>query len=222
MSGRPGYLLLLIFGALLVRVAAGGRLVAYVRPANRPYVLAAGAVVAVLGVMLWLAPRQLVHRPSRLGGLLLVPIIALVFVAPPTQGALVGHRRTGAPGRSAGIAAALRGPEPIALRLAEVVQRASWAPASLHAHVLRVIGFVSSQQPGVIMLGRLSITCCAADAQEDDIEVRVGTRTNGDYARGQWLTVTGRYAGLAPGQRFVPVLAATSVAATDAPANPYG
>ena len=219
MSSRPGFLLLLTFGALLVRVAAGDRLVAYVRPANRPYVLAAGAVVAVLGVILWLAPRRPVHRPSRLDCLLLVPIIALVFVAPPSQGALVGHRREGAPARSAGIAEALRGPDPITLRLAEVVQRASWAPGSLRGHRLRVTGFVSSRQPGVIILGRLSITCCAADAQEDDIEVR---GTDGRYPRRQWLTVTGRFAGLAPGRRFVPVLMATSVAATDAPANPYG
>jgi uncharacterized repeat protein (TIGR03943 family) len=221
MTKRLGFLVLLAFGVVITRVASADRLVAYVRPASRPYVLAAGLLVTAFGICLWLTPVRIATPPPSVGWLLLVPIVALVGVAPPTDGALTGHRRQGAPARPADTTVALRGTEPIPMPLAEVVQRASWAIGSLRGHRLRVLGFVAGRHGRAVVLGRLSITCCAADAQEDDVEVRGPPVTSTAYALGEWLLVTATFTELSPENRFEPVLSAATVEAVEAPRNPY-
>lgn len=223
MRTRRGPPLLAMFGAVLVRLAASDRLLFYVKPSSRPHVVAAGAVLLVVGSIHWLcaAPNHGRSMP-RSGWLVLLPVLAIAMVAPPPQGVLVGSPRGGPPGRPGGVVEMLHGPEPVAMQLSELVVRAAWAPATLRGHVLRVLGFVASRHADALTLARLSITCCAADAQRDDIEVRLGDGVRAPpVPAGSWLEITGRFAGVSRRNEFIPVLVATGISAAAAPANPY-
>ena len=220
-SAGPGALGM--FGVVLLRLGTTDRLTAFVRPASRPYVVAAGVVLVVIGGAAWLStPHRGTRAPtSRIGWLALAPVLALALVTPPPQGAVIGIRRSAAPPRAPGVVDTLRGPEPITLRLSELVARAVWGPRTLRGHRLRVIGFVrpTSASAG-FTLARLSITCCAADAQEDDVEVRMASRSPPPPAGG-WVVVVGWFAGVSTSDRFVPEVLAASVSTVRAPANPY-
>lgn len=221
MSGHVRFLVLAAFGVMLVRVALSDLLYDYVGASSRPYVLVAGAVLATMGTVLWLVPVGSAPAAPASGWLVLAPIVALMLVPPPSEGALVGHHRHGAPPRGAAIVSELHGPDPVSLSVAAFVQRAVWAPRSLRGHVVRLVGFVADTRARTVVLARLSITCCAADAQQDDVDVRVGVGFAPDYARGEWLSVLGRYAGPSATDRFVPMLAAAEVASVATPPDPY-
>ncbi|HKC29373.1 MAG TPA: TIGR03943 family protein, partial [Jatrophihabitans sp.] len=207
MTTRRAPPLLAIFGAVLLRLGGSDRLLFYVRPSTRPYVVAAGAVLLVVGLAGWLgAPSRRCSRTPWAGWLILVPVLAVAAVVPPPQGVLVGSPRDGPPSRSDDATEALRGTDPVTLKLSEFVVRATWAPATLRGRVLRVLGFVAGRRSGAFTLARLSITCCAADAQRDDIEARLGDGVRAPPA-GTWVQVTGRFTGMSRRNRFVPVLA---------------
>jgi uncharacterized repeat protein (TIGR03943 family) len=221
---RRPTLLLALYGLALLRIGTSDRLLFYVRPATRSYVLAAGATLAVVGGAHWL--RVGTSRPhdsaSPTGWLVLAPVLALSLVPPPTDGAVTGVSRTAPPKRSASVLKPLPQGELVGLHLAEVVQRAAWGPSTLRGRRLRVIGFVAHLGERRYAVARLSITCCAADAQQDEIDVRLAPgRQPPPVHPDQWVAVTGRFVGMSAGESFVPVLVATSIAGVPAPANPY-
>lgn len=222
MRARDGYAALAVFGLVLLRIAASDRLLLYVRPATRPYVLATGVAVALAGAAAWLTATEPRLRSPRVAVLLVAPVLAVVLVPPPSDGALVGTPRAGPPTRPDAALAPLRGPDPVAMDVAVLVQRAVWAPHSLVGHRLRVLGFVTAQRTGGLTIARLSITCCAADAQQDDVEVRVpaGAGTS-PVPSDRWISVIGRFVGMSARNRFLPLLIASKLDAVAAPADPY-
>jgi uncharacterized repeat protein (TIGR03943 family) len=216
---RP--IVVLTFAAALMRVATSNRLLLYVRPTSRPYIVLAGLVLALIGAIGVVAPQQWLRdtRRSRAGWFVVAPIVTLVLVSPPQGGvAAPGHRP--APPPQPHTSLALPGPDPTSITVASVVQRAAWAPTSMKGHLLRILGFVASRNAGGFVLARLSITCCAADAQEDDLVVRLPA-TTAPPETGRWVTVTGRFAEMSSSDQFEPVVDATQVEFAAAPADPY-
>ncbi|MBE7187915.1 TIGR03943 family protein [Jatrophihabitans endophyticus] len=210
---------LLVLGAVLVRLAVGSGLASYVRPGTRPLVLAAGGVLCLAG-----AASGVLRRPpagaSRAGWLLLAPVLTIAIVAPPALGVLTAGRPPVAPPRPSSGFPALPASGPVDIPLSDVVLRTVWhAGKALRDRTLRVIGFVARTTANGFVLARLVITCCAADARPYDIDVA-------DTARapppGRWVTVTGRYLGASSAGAVVPALRASRVVPIAQPANPYG
>ena len=69
-----------------------------------------------------------------------------------------------------------------------------------------------------LLLARLVITCCAADARPIEIGIQTAAPTP---PVDSWVTVTGTYAGSYPGYTYLPVLKASTVTPVPEPANPY-
>lgn len=138
---------------------------------------------------------------------------------------------------AAGVDCGFRGPRPTAARqpahalvplpvsgvvslgLSEIVIRSAWDHRrSLRGHRLRVVGFVRARTREGFILTRLAITCCAADAERNDLEVQT---TRPVPAQGTWMEVTGRFMGISTALPYTPVLVATDARAIAEPADPY-
>jgi uncharacterized repeat protein (TIGR03943 family) len=240
MSGRTQSFLLLLFGAALIRLAAGDALLRYVRPVARPWVLIAG--IGVVGLALWSLVAGWRHGDdasategtdpptptdahghsavSRAAWLVLAPVVAILVVSPPALGAFSAARQPATVAKPNDIAfPPLPAGDPVPDKLIDFAARSLWdSGRTLTGRTISLTGFVLGPASGGFTIARLVITCCAADARPIDIGI--------DWARAsppkdQWVTITGRYAGVSPTDATLPMLRATAVQAIAAPANPY-
>ena len=224
MTGRVQAAVLMVLGAVLVRLACSSELASYVRPGTRPLVLAAGAVLGLVGALTARpgpASRAGSQAPAtRAAWLLLAPVLSIAIVAPPALGVLTASRPPVAPPRPSSGFTALPGSGTVTIRLSDIVLRTVWhAGSTLQGRTLRVIGFVARTTGHGFVLARLVITCCAADARPYDIDI---TELPRPPPPGQWVAVTGRYLGASAAGAVVPAMRAAEVAPISQPAVPYG
>jgi uncharacterized repeat protein (TIGR03943 family) len=218
----------MLVGAVLLRLSATGIYRRYVRVGMGPWLMIAGAVLGVLGLLTLV--RALRHQAvvdahghgsaeERVGWLLLVPIAALLLVAPPTLGSYGVNR-----GAAVDVRAGARQFEPLAqsaaprpMTLLEFGQRAfDHDGGSMGGVTVELTGFVVETDATGFRLARYQIACCAADAAP--VIVRVVSVEGGRPARDQWVTVAGTFH---PGGVNVPELAATSLTTIATPNDPY-
>jgi uncharacterized repeat protein (TIGR03943 family) len=221
----------LLVGAVVLRLTVTDTYRRYVRPEMGRWLLIAGIVIIVLGVVTLVQALRRARPPEAhghddehahgigVGWLLLAPIAALLLVAPPTLGAY-GVERAGTVNIRPGPAIFDRltpGDGPKSMTLLEFVERGfEHGGASFNGVPVRLTGFVAGTEEGGFRLARYQIACCAADATPVVVKV-VGT--SGSPPRDdQWVTVTGTFE---PGGGELPRLAATTVAEIPAPADPY-
>jgi uncharacterized repeat protein (TIGR03943 family) len=218
----------LLIGAVLLRLTFTDTYSRYVRVGMGPWLAVAGFAVFLLGLATLIRALRRPsaagagahdHRSDRVGWLLLVPIAALLLVAPPTLGSYgVGRGATVDVRAGAPVFHDLRADaEPIPMTLLEFGQRAfERGGTSFNGAEIELTGFVAEAGEAGFELARYQIACCAADATP--VVVRV-TGVFGDVpARDRWVTVTGLFQ---PGGDPVPQLAATSVVAIAPPNDPY-
>lgn len=236
--------LLLLVGGALVRISVDDTFLRYVKGWMRPGLLAAGAVLVVLGlVSLW--REHLARRPAaspidpelivdehghdddhgpRVAWLLLLPVLAIFLVAPPALGSYTAARSSAAaaPAEPESEFAPLPAGDPVTTTLTEYATRAIWDRGrSLEGRRIRMVGFVTPRPGGGFYLTRITITCCAADARPIRIAVQGGERT---FPADTWVAVTGTYGGQDEAAKTVdqvPVIRAESVDAVKAPPEPY-
>jgi uncharacterized repeat protein (TIGR03943 family) len=198
--------IILILGVVALRLGLTDAHLAYIQPAMGPALTAAGAVLAVLGGVILLRTGLGPHDRSdghghehgggsRIGWLLLAPILAVTVVAPSPLGAFAATR---APA-TLPILDRDFGPLPaptdgaVDLPLTEFVGRAVHGQGqSLRGVPVRLVGFAAPDAGGVeLLLTRFVISCCAADARA----VRVTLRGTGNPrpAPDTWLEVTGTW-----------------------------
>jgi uncharacterized repeat protein (TIGR03943 family) len=219
----------LLAGAVLLRLTLTGAYTRYVRVGMGPWLAVAGAVAAALGAVIVIRAVRRVpsadghgHDESgtaRAGWLLLLPIAALLLVAPPPLGSYGVDRgaavevRAGAPVFDPLPA----GSNPIPMTLLEYAQRVvEHEGASLAGTTVELTGFVAGAEEDGFRLARFQIACCAADAVP--VVVRV-VGVSGDLpARDAWVMVTGRFE---PTGGWPPQLLATSVKSIPTPEEPY-
>jgi uncharacterized repeat protein (TIGR03943 family) len=228
--------MLLLVGVSIAMITASGAFTRYVKPALLPWLIATAvllivlAFTAIIGDIRRGGPRphgddDHTHR-GRIGWLLLIPIVVLIFVAPP---ALQPGRST----PSVSVAAnnlsyqefpaipAGRAPE---VSLPDVMLRAvNDKSGSLQNRLITVTGFVLHETDGVD-LGRIVIICCAADAQLARLHLRgADTAVAAHLADNTWARVEGVVTPAArqPNTAPIPTLTATAVVPVDAPPNPY-
>jgi uncharacterized repeat protein (TIGR03943 family) len=232
--------LLLLVGGTLIKIAADGSYVRYVKPGLLQYLVASGLVIVVLAVAAIAADVRRGqaaddghadgHRHStRPYWMLLVPAAVILFVAPPalgvsSVGSSTAPQTMTAPEKSAfpplpdGAA-----PE---LSLLDVIGRAARdSTGSLDGREITTTGFVVvTADNGEFDLARVLITCCAADARTIRVHLdgNVGGNLDG-IPEGTWLSVTGVVVpGSADaGTNYTPTLTVTNVVRIPAPANTY-
>jgi uncharacterized repeat protein (TIGR03943 family) len=166
------------------------------------------------------------HGPG-VAWLLVLPLLALLLIAPPPLGAFAAGRQSARPPVTTQtsyppLPAVEEGAVP--LTMTEYVFRALYdADRSLEGAKIRLSGFVTpTEEPGTYLLTRFTMNCCAADATAVSVEIL------GDGARpaDSWLEVEGAWEprpGVEPGTPTTepPLLRASSVRPIEAPVQPY-
>ncbi|GAA1912503.1 TIGR03943 family putative permease subunit [Streptantibioticus ferralitis] len=235
--------LLVLFGATVLRISLfSDDYLRYVRTTQRPYLIAAGAVLVLLGVVSAVVamgalvrgdtsggehPAGHDHRHSGHGGpriawLLTLPVLAVFLIAPPALGSYTAGRSDNAapkPTADSGFPPLAAG-DPLAMPLADFDSRAVWDKShSLKGRRVKLTGFVTPEKGGGWFVTRLYISCCAADAQTYKVEVR-GTDAPPANA---WVEVTGVWQpnGQAGRDDAVPALTAQRVTRIQQPRDPY-
>ncbi|MDQ2880277.1 MAG: TIGR03943 family protein [Actinomycetota bacterium] len=224
-------ILLLLLGGALCKIAWNGSYLRYVKPSVLPFLVSAGVVILALGLISIgrdvLAGRDAADQHDHAGRspwLLVLPVLAIFLVAPPALGAdtVARSARTLAPHQpSVRFPALPAGPAP-ALPMSDFVTRAAWDDAgSVNGRQVRLVGFIV-HGGNTTYLGRLVISCCAADATP--VKVRLEGRTGLAYLpQDSWYEVRGQ---VVPGSarsntRFTPTLTVSDLHPIPTPREPY-
>lgn len=160
------------------------------------------------------------HMP-RTAWLLALPLLVLTLVTPPSLGAYAAARGTQAsidapddalpplPGE-------VRGAVP--LTMTEYVTRSLYAPESLSGQRLRLTGFAIPQDDGGWAVGRVALSCCAADGRAIQVRVEGSPAPPTDA----WVEVEGRFTDpVEDGSRRTARLDATAVTPVEPPEQQY-
>jgi len=164
-----------------------------------------------------------VHREPRISWLLVLPLLALILVAPPALGSYSAMRTGTALQQPYGYDN-LPAAGPLRLSVVDYASRAVYQHGrTLDGRQIKVTGFVALDHAGTPYLVRMALNCCAADAQP--VKIGLTGKVPPVLQPDKWLEVTGTYTtrevkdpvnnGPIP---FLQVSSATPVAT---PADPY-
>lgn len=228
--------MLALVGATVLRLSLTDMMLSYVRPGMRPFLLASGVALVILGLLSVLVdarePSSATdagevsedhgHGAPRAAWLLVVPVFLVFVVAPPALGAFAADRVPSAlPQQGEWTMDPLPPGDPVVLALEDYGYRATWDEGgTLTDRTVELTGFVTpAEEYDGWYLNRLQLNCCAADARVTRVLV---TGVQPPPLDG-WATVVGTYADpLEAGtDNPVPVVAAESAVAVEAPRNPY-
>lgn len=225
--------LLVLLGGALCKIAWNGSYLRYVKPSLLPYLVSAGVVILALGVISIVRDIHAGHgaavdhhdHTGRSPWLLVLPVLAIILVAPPALGSDTVSRsdRGAAPHRPAVRYPPLpAGPVP-ALPLSEFVTRAVWdGEGSLDGREVRLVGFIAHGNAETTYLARLVMTCCAADVTP--VKVRLTGRSDlPKLPQDTWLEVRGHLlpGSARPATHFIPTLTVTDLHPIPTPSEPY-
>lgn len=205
-SAAQGIVLLLLGGATL-RVSLTDAYLRYVKEGLRPFLLAAGVALLVMAVVtLWaeiVRPDRTAdpdggaghgHRHPLVSWLLLVPVLALLLVAPPALGSEAATRNGTAlsAAQSGSDFPALPAGDPVRISVLDYASRAVFEKGrSLGDRRVLLAGFVVIGRDGEPYLARMVLACCAADAQP--VKVALAGAVPPDVTTDTWVEVVGRY-----------------------------
>jgi putative membrane protein len=131
------------------------------------------------------------HREPRISWLLVLPLLALILVAPPALGSYSAMRTGTALQKPFGYAALPAG-DPLPLSLVDYAGRAAYDHGrSLDGRQVKITGFVALDRSGTPYLVRMALNCCAADAQP--VKIGLTGRIPPVLQPDSWLEVTGTY-----------------------------
>jgi uncharacterized repeat protein (TIGR03943 family) len=235
-----------LLGATLLHAGSTDLYLRYVKSGLRPLLLLSGAVLIAAAVAtVWYERRAAredheddpepeheheperehshPHREPRVSWLLVLPLLALVLVAPPALGSYSALRTGTALQQPYGYEE-LPATGPIRLGVADYAGRAVYDQGRhLKGRELKVTGFVAVDRAGRPYLVRMALNCCAADAQPVKVAL---TGTIPPVLRPDaWLEVTGGYTP----ERMkdpvndgpIPYLKVTSARPVATPTDPY-
>ncbi|MEU5770280.1 TIGR03943 family protein [Streptomyces asoensis] len=131
------------------------------------------------------------HREPRVSWLLVLPLLALILVAPPALGSY-SATRTGTALQEPLAYPALPAQDPLPLSVVDYAGRAVYDHGrTLAGREVRLTGFVALDHDGTPYLVRMALNCCAADAQP--VKVGLTGAIPPVLQPDTWLTVTGTY-----------------------------
>jgi uncharacterized repeat protein (TIGR03943 family) len=234
----PAVLTLLV-GAAVLRISLFSALyLRYVQSGLRPYLVASGVLLVLLGVAAGVRAAREVpdedearhdHRHEhthttgpRRAWLLAVPATALLLFPPPALGSYSAARED-AQRAAQGVGAfpALPTGDPVNLSVAAFTSRAIYdSERSLKGRTVRLTGFVTQGNDGAWYVTRLLVSCCVADATTSKVQVRGADAPATDT----WVTVTGVWhpkGRLGSTAAWPPLLDAKTVKKVHEPSDPY-
>ncbi|MFF8485487.1 TIGR03943 family putative permease subunit [Streptomyces antibioticus] len=224
---------LFLLGAALLHAGTTDLYLRYVKSGLRPLVLAAGAVLIVTALAtVWYERRRAkaqgtegahVHPEPRVSWLLVLPLLALILVAPPALGSY-SATRTGTALQEPLAYPPLPATGPLRLSLVDYAGRAVYDHGrTLAGREVEVTGFVALDHDGTPYLIRMALNCCAADAQP--VKVALTGRIPPVLQPDTWLTVTGTYTPRRTEDPVnggpIPFLKVTAAEPVKAPRDPY-
>jgi putative membrane protein len=199
---------MLIVGGAVLRASLTDLYLRYVRAGLRPFLLVAGVVLIVAGLATlwyeWRAARAAkgkqpgqdghghgrAHREPRIAWLLVLPVLALIVVAPPALGSYAADQTGTALQRPPGFAPLPAG-DPLPLSVVDYAGRAVYDSGhSLDGRRVEIAGFISLGRGGPYLV-RMVLSCCAADALP--IKVGLTGQLPAALRSDAWFQVTGTY-----------------------------
>ena len=179
---------LFLIGGAVLQAGFTDLYLRYVKAGLRPFLIAAGVVLIVAAVATRLVraarPRRTrerpepstgpsthdghghAHREPRVAWLLVLPVLALMLVAPPALGSYSASRTGTALQTSRRASPTLPAGDPLRLSVVDYAGRAVYDQGrSLDDRRIKVTGFVALDGDGAPYLARMILNCCAADAQ---------------------------------------------------------
>ncbi|WP_328676800.1 TIGR03943 family protein [Streptomyces sp. NBC_00322] len=182
----------------------------YVKAGLRPLLLVAGIVLIVAAIATvwyeWRRPRATeenqpgrehhdrrghAHREPRISWLLVLPLFALILVAPPALGSYSAMRTGTALQKPWGFSALPAG-DPLPLGVVDYAGRAVYDHGrALADRQIKITGFITLDRNGAPYLTRMVLNCCAADAQP--VKIGLTGQIPPVLAPDTWLEVTGTY-----------------------------
>nr|WP_237500877.1 TIGR03943 family protein [Streptomyces sp. SID8381] len=163
------------------------------------------------------------HREPRVAWLLLLPLFALILVAPPALGSYSAVRSGTALQPPYGYASLPPG-DPLRLSVVDYATRAIYDHGrTLAGRRVQVTGFVALEGDGTPYLVRMALNCCAADAQP--VKIALTGRVPPVLEPDTWLRVTGVYTARRTRDPVndgpIPYLEVTAAQPVPTPADPY-
>lgn len=229
--------ILFVLGAALLHAGLTDLYLRYVKAGLRPLVLAAGVVLIVTAVATawyeWRAgakekgreseESEHVHREPRVSWLLVLPLFALILVAPPALGSY-SAMRTGTALQQAYGYQKLPASGPLRLGLADYAGRAVYEHGKgLTGRQITITGFVALDHSGAPYLVRMALNCCAADAQP--VKIGLTGQVPPVLKPDGWLQVTGTYTPKRTKDTVnggpIPYLQVTTAKPVSTPSDPY-
>ncbi|MFJ1731070.1 TIGR03943 family putative permease subunit [Streptomyces sp. NPDC088254] len=223
---------LFLLGATLLHAGATDLYLRYVKAGLQPLLLASGAVLVAtaLATAWYERGRQrgaehsgAAHREPRIAWLLLLPLLALILVAPPALGSY-SATRTGTALQEPPAYAALPPTGPLRLSVVDYATRAAYDHGrTLTGRRIEITGFLALDADGTPYLVRMALNCCAADAQP--VKIGLTGRIPPVLQPDTWLRVTGVYTPRLSRDPVndgpIPWFEATTVTPTTQPRDPY-
>ncbi|MFE9677422.1 TIGR03943 family putative permease subunit [Streptomyces sp. NPDC006259] len=197
---------LFLLGAGLLHAGTTDLYLRYVKAGLRPLLLAAGAVlIATALATAWYerratrrerssgatAAKATAHPEPRISWLLVLPLLALILVAPPALGSY-SATRTGTALQEPLAYPALPAADPLRLSVVDYAGRAVYDDGrTLTGRRIQLTGFLALDHDGTPYLVRMALNCCAADAQP--VKVGLTGRIPPVLQPDTWLEITGTY-----------------------------
>ncbi|MFJ3775306.1 TIGR03943 family putative permease subunit [Streptomyces sp. NPDC090075] len=231
-----------LVGAALLHAGGTDLYLRYVKAGLRPLVLAAGVVLIVSALATaWYEWRRgrtgspsrtedahtdthtHAHPEPRISWLLVLPLLALILVAPPALGSYSAMRTGTALQHPYGYMK-LPKSDPIPLNLVDYAGRAVYDHGrSFDGRSVRITGFVALDSKGTPYLVRMALNCCAADAQP--VKVALTGTIPPVLQPDSWLQVTGTYTARETHDPVnngpIPFLKVTEAKPIPTPSDPY-
>ncbi|MER5749153.1 TIGR03943 family protein [Streptomyces sp. NPDC002088] len=209
---------LFLLGAALLHAGATDLYLRYVKAGLQPLLLASGVVLIAAAVAtVWYERREAkevrqpdataarqreaeavrqgehahVHREPRVSWLLILPLLALILVAPPALGSY-SATRTGTALQQPLAYPPLPTTDPLRLSVVDYAGRAVYDHGrTLTDRRIQLIGFVALDHDGTPYLVRMALNCCAADAQP--VKIGLTGHIPPVLQPDTWLQITGTF-----------------------------
>jgi putative membrane protein len=193
---------LFLIGAALLWASFSDLYLRYVRAGLQPLLIGAGIVLIVASLTtFWYEFRATrarkdsekghSHREPGIAWLLVLPVFALILVAPPALGSYAANRTGTALQRPPGFPPLPAG-DPLQLTVLDYATRAVFDNGhSLGTRRFTITGFITIDHAGNYVLTRMVLSCCAADALP--IKVGLDGQVPAALKSDSWLEVTGVY-----------------------------
>ncbi|MFF7262336.1 TIGR03943 family putative permease subunit [Streptomyces sp. NPDC008159] len=169
-------------------------------------------------------PDRHAHHEPRVAWLLVLPLLALVLVAPPAAGSYTAMRTGSALQEQPWGYPKLPADGPLKLSVADYAGRAVYDEGrALAGRQIKVAGFLALDGHGAPYLVRMALNCCAADAQP--VKIALTGELPPVLQPDSWIEVTGTYTPKRTKDPVngtaVPYLSVASTRPVKAPQDPY-